>query len=44
MAALGAMLATDWASTSGVERTRCWRVMPESTARSVWAVTMHSFL
>ena len=44
IAALGAMLATDWASTSGVERTRFWSVMPESTARSVWAVAMHLFL
>ena len=29
IAALGAMLATDWASTSGVERTRFCRVMPD---------------
>jgi hypothetical protein len=38
------MLATDWASTSGVERTRFCKVMPDSTAMSVWAVAIPSFL
>src|SRR5487761_873306 len=44
IAALGAMLATDWARTSGKERTLACKLMPESTVRSVWAVAMHPFL
>ena len=44
IAALGAMLATDWARTSGKERTLAFSVMPELTASSVWAVAMHPFL
>ena len=44
IAALGAMLATDWASTSGVERTRFCRVMPLSTAISLETVAIRPFL